>query len=71
MLHQFQLSLKSGIEMVLDMVVGASREKLCNLRPSITQLFVSLYYQVIFLLCPLVFLDIWVQMIVPPSYEFR
>lgn len=47
------------------MVVSSSRQKLCNLRPLVTILLVSLYNFVILLFGPLVLLDIWVQMIVP------
>ena len=48
------------------MVVGPAWQELGYLGPLIPILFVCLYDPVVFLLGPLVLLDIWVQVVVPP-----
>ncbi len=44
--------------MILDVVVGATGKELGDLGPSVSKLFVGLDNEHIFLLCPLVLLDI-------------
>jgi hypothetical protein len=51
--------------MILNMIVCSTRKELCNLRPSVTKLLVCLYYQIVFLFSPLVFLNIWIKVIMP------
>jgi hypothetical protein len=58
MLHNFHFSLERGVEMILDVVVGATGKELGDLGPSVSKLFVGLDNEHIFLLCPLVLLDI-------------
>ena len=70
MLHQFQLSLQRRIEMVLNMVVCAPREKLSDFWPPIPELLVRLNHKVIFGLCPFVLLYVRVQVIVPSTKMF-
>lgn len=51
--------------MILNVVISPSRQQLGNLWPSVTQLLVCFNYHVIFFFCPLVFLDIRIQVIMP------
>ena len=51
--------------MVLNVVISASRQVLCDLRPSVAQFLMSLDDEHIFLLRPLVLLDVRVQVVVP------
>lgn len=51
--------------MVLNVVISASRQVLCNLRPSVAQFLMSLDNEHIFLLRPLVLLYVRVQVVVP------
>ena len=51
--------------MVLNVVVSAPRQVFGDLRPSIAQFLMSLDDEHIFLLSPLVLLDVRVQVVVP------
>ena len=48
------------------MVISASWQKLCNFGPLVAIFLVCLDDLVIFLFRPLVLLDVWIQMVVPP-----
>jgi len=50
---------------VLNVVISASRQVLCNLRPSVAQFLMSLDNEHIFLLRPFVLLYVRVQVVVP------
>ena len=52
--------------MVLDMIVSSPGKMLCDLGPAVSILLVQNEYSLVFLVGPLVLLDIWVEMIVPP-----
>ena len=51
--------------MVLNVVISAPRQVLCNLRPTVAKFFMSLDDEHIFFLSPLVLLDVRVQVVVP------
>ena len=63
----FHLSFKCGIVVVLNMVVGAAFQVLCDLRPAVAVDLMVLEDLVILLYGPLHLLNVWVQMIVPPK----
>ena len=52
--------------MILNVVVGPPREVLGDLGPAISQLFMSFDDHHVLLISPLVLLNVWVQVIVPP-----
>ena len=64
-LHDLHFSLQSRVEMILYMIVGPAPQEFSDLRPTIAQLLVSLDNEHIFLLSPLVFLDVGIEVIVP------
>lgn len=51
--------------MIFNVVISASIQELCYLRPLVPVLNVQLKYFVVFIFAPAIFLYIWVQMIVP------
>lgn len=51
--------------MIFNVIVSAAREILGNLRPSIPKLFVSFNDEHVLLLCPLVLLDVRIEVVVP------
>ena len=57
--------------MVLYVVVCPTREQFCNFRPLISHILVSLDNLSIFFFRPLVFLDVRVQVVVPPKSWLR
>jgi hypothetical protein len=52
---------------IFNVVVSPTRKQLCNLRPSVSQFLVQLYYQNILVIGPLILFDVWVQMVVPSN----
>jgi len=68
MLHELHPPLQCGIEVVFNVVVSATRQELSYLRPAVAESVVSLDDEVVFLFGPLVFLNIWVQVIMPPLF---
>jgi len=58
-------SLERGVEVVLDVVVSAAREKLRDFRPSVAVLQVQVQNLLVFFFSPPVLLDVGVQMVVP------
>lgn len=65
------LPLQSRVVVILDVVVSAAREVLGNLRPTIAVLLVQLKDALVFGSRPLDFLDVGVQMVVPPKLSDR
>jgi hypothetical protein len=59
-------SAQGGIPVVLDGILGAPRDLLGNVGPSVAQLLVHLDQALLFLLRPGVPLDIRPQLVVPP-----
>ena len=66
MLHQLHLALESGVEVILNVVISAAWQKLSDLGPLVAKIVVQLNNFSVLIICPLVFLDIRVQVIVPP-----
>ena len=64
-----QLSLESGIVVVLDVVVCAAGQMLGDLTPAVSISHVQLQDKTIFLVGPLDFLDAWVQVVVPSKMK--
>lgn len=60
-----KLAFKCGIVVVLDVVVGAAWQVLGDLAPSVSIRLVQLKDKSVLVLCPLDFLDIRVQVVVP------
>lgn len=67
MLHQLHFSLQSRVEMILDVIVSAARQEFCDFRPTIAELPVILYDDAVLFLGPLVFLDVGIEVIMPPT----
>ena len=61
------LPFECRVIMVLNMVVGSAFEVLGDLRPAIAVDLVILEDLVVLLKSPLHLLDVWVEMVVPPS----
>lgn len=62
---ELHLSLESRVESIFDVVVCSPWQKFRDFAPFVTVLFVSLDDGSIFISGPFVFLDVWVQVIVP------
>ncbi len=62
---EFQLSLDSRIEMILDVIVSSSWQELSNLCPPVTMVSMSLHDDFILPFGPFPSFDIWVKMVVP------
>ena len=60
------LALERGIEVVLDVVVGAARQVLGDLRPPVAVLEMKFQNSLVLLFRPSVLLDVRVQVVVPP-----
>ena len=56
-----------GVEVVLDAVVRAPRQFLRNVSPLVPQLLVEIKNFLFFLSIDRIFIDIWVQVIVPST----
>lgn len=67
--HELHLAFECGVEVVLDVVVCASWQELRDFGPSVAELLVRLNDQHVFLLGPLVLLDIRIEMIMPSMQE--
>ena len=61
----FHLPFECGIEMIFDVVIGATLEMLGNFRPSVAVLLMKSEDFLIFFLSPLVLLYVGVEVIVP------
>lgn len=61
--------------MILDVIVRPSREEPCDLGPFIAVLLVGFKHGLFFLLGPGLFVDVWIEMVVPAvwgrSYRSR
>lgn len=53
------------VEVILYVVIGASIQKLSYLRPLVAVLHVQLQYFIVFLFTPSIFLDVWIQVVMP------
>ena len=62
-----QLALESGVVMVLNVVVGTPWQMLGNLGPTVAVDLVKLKDLLVLLRGPLDFLDVGIEMVVPPS----
>lgn len=65
-IRYFHLALECGIKSIFYVVVRAAGQEFSNLRPLVAEFLVQPNYCLVFLRCPLVFLDFWVQVVVPP-----
>lgn len=65
-LQQLQLPLQSRVKVVLYVIVRPPRQQFRDLRPLVSHVLVKLNYFVIFFICPLVLLYVWIQVVVPP-----
>jgi len=66
LVRQLHLPFKSRVVSIFNVVVRAPRQILCNLGPLVTELLVPPDDCSVFLKGPLVFLDIRIQVVVPP-----
>lgn len=65
-IHDFHFSSQRRIKSIFNVVISSARQKFRNFRPFVSVLLVCLDYSSIFLVGPFVFLDIRIQMVVPP-----
>ena len=64
-LHQFQLALDSGVEVVFNVVVRPPGQELCYFSPFVAKVLVSLDDDLIFVFSPFSALYVWVEMVMP------
>ena len=66
LIHDFHFSSQSRIKSIFDVVISSAWQKFSNFRPFISVLLVCLDYSSVFLVGPFIFLDVRIQMVVPP-----